>query len=82
MGSASSSYINGTRMVNESDINEYIKKINNNENTIVEEHKNSINDEIEEFIFMGLRMICGIDLKIFNKNVDTPVCVYYNLIKI
>ena len=78
VGSASSSYINGTRMVNESDINEYIKKINNNENTIVEEHKNSINDEIEEFIFMGLRMICGIDLKIFNKKFNKDIRSIYD----
>lgn len=78
VGSASSSYINGTRMVNESDINEYIKKINNNENIIVEEHKNSINDEIEEFIFMGLRMICGIDLKIFNKKFNKDIRSIYD----
>ena len=41
-------------------------------------NKNSINDEIEEFIFMGLRMICGIDLKIFNKKFNKDIRSIYD----
>ena len=66
VGCASSSYINGIRKVNESSISKYIKKIKQNENVVVEEHINSIEDEIEEFIFMGLRMLKGIDLSLIH----------------
>lgn len=78
VGCASSSYLNGIRIVNESDINEYIKKVNNDKSIVVEEYKNSINDEIEEFIFMGLRMLCGVDLKKFNKRFNKDIQSIYD----
>lgn len=78
VGCASSSYLNGVRIVNESDINEYIKKVNNDKSIVVEEYKNSINDEIEEFIFMGLRMLCGVDLKNFNKRFNKDIRSIYD----
>lgn len=78
VGCASSSYINGIRKVNESSISKYIKKIKQNENVVVEEHINSIEDEIEEFIFMGLRMLKGIDLVKFKKKFGANIGSIYS----
>lgn len=80
VGSASSSYINGYRLVNTSDINDYINRINNNETVIIEKHKNSIQDEIEEFIFMGLRMLCGINLSKFKRKFGVDIKSIYGAI--
>lgn len=77
VGSASSSYINGYRLVNTSDINDYISRINRNESVIVEEYKNSIEDEMEEFIFMGLRMLCGINLSKFKRKFGVDIKSIY-----
>lgn len=80
VGSASSSYINGYRLVNTSDINDYINKISNNETVIIEKHKNSMEDEMEEFIFMGLRMLCGISLSKFKRKFGVDIKSIYGAI--
>lgn len=77
VGCASSSYINGIRKVNESSISEYIKKIKSGEDMTIEEHINSIEDEMEEFIFMGLRMLNGIDLLKFKKKFGADIGSIY-----
>lgn len=75
LGTASSSYVNGIRIKNIDDIEEYIIKINSNLEVYEEKYKNSTEDEIEEFIFMGLRMNKGIDIKEFegrfNKTIES-----------
>lgn len=75
LGTASSSYIDGVRIKNIYDIEKYISRINSNLEVYEEEYKNSEADEIEEFIFMGLRMNRGIDIKEFeerfNKSIDS-----------
>lgn len=78
VGSSSSSYINGYRIVNIASINDYIKKINNNESVIAEKYKNSIEDEMEEFIFMGLRMVSGISLLKFKRRFGVDIYSIYN----
>lgn len=82
VGSNSSSYIDNKRIKNISDIKEYIEKINNNEMPYEEIIENSENDNMEEFIFMGLRKIEGISeedfYKRFNKKLDD---IYKDVIK-
>lgn len=62
------------RFKNIDDITEYIKRVENDQDTCDEKYKNSINDDMEEFMFMGLRMIEGISeiefFKRFNKKID------------
>lgn len=74
VGVSSSSYINKIRYKNIDGVKNYIESINNNKEVTIVENVNTINDEIEEFMFMGLRMIDGIDEnefeKRFNKSVD------------
>lgn len=72
LGVSASSFINQERIKNIDSIEEYIKKIDNDESVAEEVYVNNINDNMEEFIFMGLRMIEGIEIsefsRRFNKN--------------
>ena len=61
VGSAAASYINGKRIKNISSVEEYIDSINEKGEAIEEIINNSKNDNMEEFMFMGLRKINGID---------------------
>ncbi|WP_040195038.1 radical SAM family heme chaperone HemW [Clostridium culturomicium] len=64
-GSSSHSYINGIRYRNESNIEKYIGRMNESNTVVVEEFKNSEKDDIEEFMFLGLRLNDGIDIREF-----------------
>jgi oxygen-independent coproporphyrinogen-3 oxidase len=64
-GSSAHSYINNTRYRNDSDIEKYIYDINSGTNAVIEKHVNSIEDNMEEFMFMGLRKIEGISIEEF-----------------
>lgn len=61
VGSASASYINGKRIKNISSVEKYINSINEKGEAVEEIINNSKNDNMEEFMFMGLRKINGID---------------------
>ncbi|AQS09000.1 oxygen-independent coproporphyrinogen-III oxidase-like protein YqeR [Clostridium saccharobutylicum] len=73
LGVSASSFIDKKRIKNIDNIREYIKRINNNESVEDEIHVNDMKDDIEEFMFMGLRMIEGISINYFkerfNKNI-------------
>lgn len=75
LGVSASSYVNGKRIKNIDDIENYIENIDNNKSVNKEIYENNINDDMEEFMFMGLRMINGITEKEFKsrfkKHVDT-----------
>lgn len=82
VGVSSSSFINGERVKNIDSIEEYISRVNSGLDVIEEKTTNTIEDSMEEFMFMGLRMIEGIleeeFLKRFNKEIDV---VYGNVIE-
>ncbi|WP_332834812.1 radical SAM family heme chaperone HemW [Clostridium perfringens] len=67
VGSASASYINGKRIKNISSVEKYINSINEKREAVEEIINNSKNDNMEEFMFMGLRKINGIDENEFKK---------------
>ena len=77
VGVSSSSYIDGKRIKNIDNINEYIKNINENNSIIDEELENTEKDKIEEFMFMGLRMIKGIEEKEFENRFGKKVDELY-----
>ena len=80
-GSASHSYIDGFRYRNEENIEKYIEKINAYGTAIVEKTKNSFNDDMEEFMFMGLRKNVGISKSEFKRRFDKDIdCVYREVI--
>lgn len=63
LGSSSSSYIDGIRYKNFEDIEEYIMNIKSNDSAIMETYRNTMEDNMSEFIFMNLRKKMG-----FSKN--------------
>lgn len=73
-GIAASGFVDERRYRNIANIKEYIERINKNQSVIEEEYKNTEKDDIEEFMFMNLRMIRGIDenefKRRFHKDVD------------
>jgi oxygen-independent coproporphyrinogen-3 oxidase len=77
LGVSSSSFINKKRIKNIDDIEEYIKKINRNENVLEEVHINDIKDDMEEFIFMGLRMTEGIKISEFKERFNQELYNVY-----
>lgn len=64
-GAAAHSYYNGVRYNNINDIEKYINLMHHGKTPKENEHINSINDEIEEYVFLGLRKIEGISEKEF-----------------
>ncbi|SHI00329.1 radical SAM family heme chaperone HemW [Clostridium grantii] len=78
-GSSAHSYINGSRFSNSDDIKEYMKnffQLNKNE-----KYKNSIEADMEEFMFLGLRKIKGISIKKFNEKFKKSIFdIYGNVI--
>lgn len=82
LGVSASSFVNGKRIKNIDKIEEYIDKINDNKDVIQESYENSLNDSMEEFIFMGLRMIEGIEIDKFKKRFNKDIYeVYGNIIQ-
>lgn len=74
VGVAASSYIDSKRIKNIESIEDYINRMEAGEDVIESIINNSEKDNIEEFMFMGLRMMEGINEKEFkrrfNKNID------------
>jgi oxygen-independent coproporphyrinogen-3 oxidase len=72
-GAASHSYSGGFRYRNEENIERYIEKMNSKGSAMVEKRKNSLQDDMEEFMFMGLRKNEGISksefIQRFNKDI-------------
>ncbi|MBF8982015.1 oxygen-independent coproporphyrinogen III oxidase [Lutibacter sp. B2] len=66
-GLGAHSYINRIRFSNTNDIKEYIYNIKQDKSSNIIEEKNSLKDEIAETMFLGLRMMAGIDLKYFEE---------------
>ena len=61
VGSSSSSFMDGYRFKNINNVKQYIDYINLKNNAEEERIENSLEDNIEEFMFMGLRLVEGID---------------------
>ncbi|EGT3607176.1 oxygen-independent coproporphyrinogen III oxidase [Clostridium perfringens] len=77
VGSAAASYINGKRIKNISSVEEYINSINEKREAVEEIINNSKNDNMEEFMFMGLRKINGIDENEFKNRFSMNINYVY-----
>lgn len=78
-GAAAHSYLNGKRWSNCDEIEGYIESIKRN--PVKEVYENTKEDEIEEFIFMGLRKITGISIKDFETRFGENIFnIYGNVI--
>lgn len=67
LGVSASSFINEKRSKNIDNIEEYIERIKKHGNIIEEIHVNNTKDDMEEFVFMGLRMVEGIQINEFKE---------------
>lgn len=77
VGSSSSSFMDGYRFKNIDNVKKYIENIKIN-NTVEEERKeNSKEDNIEEFMFMGLRLLEGIDKNEFKARFGINITSIY-----
>lgn len=77
LGVSASSFIDRKRIKNIDDIQKYIEKLNKDEDIIEEIHLNDIKDDMEEFVFMGLRMIEGININEFKKRFNKDIYEVY-----
>ena len=80
LGSSSTSFIDGKRTKNIVNVKEYIENINLGKDVYEEVSINSLQDSMEEFVFMGLRMLDGISLKEFNKRFGVNIESIYKKI--
>ncbi|SHI38176.1 coproporphyrinogen III oxidase, anaerobic [Clostridium cavendishii DSM 21758] len=80
VGSSAASYINGKRLKNFSLIEDYIRAIKNNKSAYEEVIENSNKDNIEEFMFMGLRKIKGIEEYEFRKRFKINIDEVYGTV--
>lgn len=82
IGSSSHSYYKGKRYKNEPNVKKYIEKMKKYNNAIVENLQNTLNDNMEEFVFLGLRKIRGICIKEFEERFQKDIySVYGEVIK-
>ena len=82
VGVSASSFVNNVRFKNIDSIEEYIKNINEDKSIEEEAHENSLEDSMEEFVFMGLRMINGINICEFEERFNINIYdVYAEVIK-
>ncbi|WP_195970645.1 radical SAM family heme chaperone HemW [Clostridium thermobutyricum] len=73
VGSSSSSFINNKRIKNISNVKKYIDNINIDKTAFEEILENSKKENIEEYIFLGLRMLEGIDKRDFKDKFNLDI---------
>ena len=78
VGSASTSFIDGKRIKNIENVKAYIDGIMEGKSIVLEENENSKEDNIEEFVFMGLRMIEGISKEEFKRRFKSDIYEIYS----
>ena len=65
LGLGSSSMIDNVRFSNITDIMEYIKRLSDSESVVEEKEELSLESQMEEFMFLGLRLVKGVDMDLF-----------------
>lgn len=81
-GAGAHSYVKGIRYNNIENIEKYIQSVNCSGHGIVESRENSVKDDMEEFMFMGLRMTKGVSKKEFYNRFRVSIGqVYEDVIK-
>lgn len=76
-GASAHSYFNNIRNKNEGNVKKYIEKILTNKNASTEKHENSAKDNMEEFMFLGLRKTEGISISDFKSKFNVNIYDIY-----
>lgn len=79
-GTGASSYVDGVRYKNIEDLTKYMEAVESNEETFEEIIENTIEDNMEEFMFMGLRKLEGISAYEFQKLFEKPIEEVYGAV--
>lgn len=77
IGAGASSYINNVRYTNIASIEEYIKRINNNESVNIIEEKQDFEAKISEYMILKLRLIKGINIEEANQKFKLDITKKY-----
>ncbi|MDW8799822.1 radical SAM family heme chaperone HemW [Clostridium sp. A1-XYC3] len=76
-GVGSHSYVDGIRYRKTENIEEYIEEMTLGNDLRLDIHENSLKDDMEEFMFMGLRKIDGISVDKFNIRFKKDIYLVY-----
>lgn len=77
VGAGASSYLNGERYTNVASIGEYIKRINRDESVNITEEKQNLEDKLNEYMILKLRLIKGVNIKEANEKFKTDIVKKY-----
>ncbi len=78
LGLGSSSMVENVRWKNTEDMDEYLSLMQNDEAPIIKEkHVLSIEEQMEEFMFLGLRMMKGVSVSEFERTFGCPFLSEY-----
>ncbi|MGJ5711820.1 radical SAM family heme chaperone HemW [Staphylococcus auricularis] len=72
-GAGASGYVDGERYTNVNPVNHYIKKIEQNERPLLHSTFPTREEQMEEEMFLGLRMNRGVSIQRFNEKFNEPI---------
>lgn len=78
LGPSSHSYMNHERFFNSQDVRAYIKKINSGGFEPIEKHKNTLEEDIKEYVFTRLRTSEGLEYNEFSKRFNLDFWEFYS----
>lgn len=76
-GTSSHEYFNGERQENIKTAEGYIRLIRTTGSASVRRHENTKDEEVEEYVFMGMRMMRGLNKKKFEERFQRTIESYY-----
>ena len=76
-GAGASSYLDGKRYTNISNLNEYIEKIKIDKEVSIIEEEETIDSKINEYMMLGLRLVDGINIQEVNEKFGIDVLERY-----
>lgn len=76
-GTSAHEYFEGQRQENIKTVEGYIRKMTETGSASVGIHKNSLEEDVEEYVFMGMRMMKGIDKDKFEKRFHRTLSSFY-----
>ncbi|WP_139904057.1 radical SAM family heme chaperone HemW [Clostridium thermarum] len=76
-GAGAHGYVRDIRYRNEENIKKYIKAVSVSMLSAIESNKNSLVDEMEEYMFMGLRMLSGVEEAEFRRRFGVDIGSVY-----
>ncbi|CAM3075215.1 radical SAM family heme chaperone HemW [Staphylococcus argensis] len=76
-GAGASGYVNGERYTNVNPVNHYIKKIQAKERPVLHSTRPTLQEQMEEEMFLGLRMNRGVSMKRFEEKFDQSIDQIY-----